>query len=147
MSSGQRTIKGLAIGFAVFLIFVIFSAIIGAGFGLFKAVGLIASEPARSNIDHSKYSTYVDVNVKYGNLIIKNSDEIKVETKNDKIKVEKDTNKLYVTDESSFSFNHKDDEVIVYIPYDINYDIININSGAGKVTVDGFKTKELLMDL
>ena len=146
MSSTQRTIKYLAIAFAVFLIVTIFGAILSVGTLVIKSIhGL--SKPTSSSLNHEMYSTYVDINLNASNLVIKNGEALKVENNNDKIKVTLEGNKLLITDESGIFNRNKDEELIVYVPEYIKYDIISISTGAGRINVDGFKTKELKLNL
>ena len=148
MSSAQKTIKYVAVGLAIFLIVMIFSAIINFGFGLLNSFGNFSSNTTKSNIDHNKYETYLDINIKYADVKIIKSDILKVKNDNDKINVEQDgNNRLIITDSSSVIKKKDATELVIYVPEDIIFDIININSGAGKINIDGFNTKELILNL
>lgn len=146
MSSAQKTIKYVAIAFAIFLIVGIFSAIASLGLGIFKAFGAI-SDSTVSKMDHSKYSSYIDINLKFSNLKLVRSNYLKVDNSNDKVNVKIDNNKLEITDSSSLFSSNKDKELIVYVPSDYMFEMVYINSGAGKINIEGFNTKELKMDL
>lgn len=145
MSSAQKTIKYLAIAFAIFLIVTIFSAIASAGYGIIKTING-AGKSTTSELDHNKYNSYLDINLKYSSLKVVNGDYLKVDNNNDKVNVKMDSNKLLITDSSNWLHNDNS-EIVVYIPRDIKYDIVNINTGAGEVSVEGFNTKELIMNL
>lgn len=145
MSSAQKTIKYLAMAFAIFLIVTIFTAIVSAGFGIIKGISG-SRNSTTSELDHNKYNSYLDINLKYTNLKLVKGDYLKVNNNNEKVNVKMDNNKLLITDSSNW-FSKKDEEIIVYVPSEVKYDIVNINTGAGKISIDGFNTKELIMDL
>ena len=147
MNSAQKSIKCIATVFAIFLIVTIFGAIFSVGALVLRSVGIISPKVATSSLDHSKYSSYVDINLNYANLVIKNGETLKVDNNNDNIKVELDNNKLIITDKSSFFSKRKDEELVVYIPSYMKYDIVNISTGAGKIDAAGFKTKEVILNL
>ncbi len=145
MSSFQKVIKYLAISFAIFLIVTIASAIVTAGYGIFKAFGLAEFE-SKENFDHSKYDNYLDINIRYSSLKIISGDVLKVENTNNKIRIDQDANKLYITDNSDIFSKDNDKEVIIYVP-NIKFDIVSLNTGSGKVTINGLETNSLNLNL
>lgn len=146
MNSFQRLIKYFALALAVFLIITIVSGIVGVGYGILKFSGLVPSNSINSNFDHSKYETYLDINVKYASLKIVTGNSLKVENTNKKINTKIDGNKIIITDSSSVFTKNNDKELVVYIP-DIKFDIACINTGSGKVSIDGLKTNNLQLNL
>ena len=146
MSSSQKTIKYIAIAFAIFLIVSIFSIIAQIGIGILRTTGVL-SNPTNSNLDHYKYNTYIDINLKYTDLKIVEGSQLKVDNHNESVNVEINGNKLLITDNSNIFSNKNGNDVIVYVPYDVKFDIVNINTGAGRVVVNGFNTEELRMSL
>ncbi len=146
MSSAQKVIKYLAIAFAAFLIASILSCIVSLCSGLIHGISII-DKPTKSNLDHSKYGTYLDINIKYANLKIIESDELKVENDNDKIKVKIEDNKLSIIDKNKFYSKHKDSKLIVYVPKNIKFDIVSIDAGAGKIDIGGFNAKKTVLEL
>ena len=146
MSIAQKVIKYLAFSFDIFLMITIASAIVTAGYGLLKATGLIDNTVKSSITYHSIYDSYLDINIKYANLKVVSGDTLKVENNNDKIYISQESNKLIIEDSSNIFTKNKDIEVVVYIP-NIKFDIVSINTGYGKLKVDGLTTKKLKLNL
>lgn len=145
MSTAQNIIKYLAIAFAVFLIAMIVSGIASAGAFILKGLEVFPHE-TKSNVNHDLYSSYLDINVKYAELKIVKGTELKVENNNEKIIIIEDTNKLLITDKSTW-FDKNKEEIIIYVPENFKYDLVKINFGAGKLSIDGFNAKKIDIDL
>ena len=148
MTATQKTIKYLALAFAVFLIVSIFSAII---FGLKAIFNLFTktNEPNNTNITvMENYSSYLDIDLKYANLYIKNGESLMAKTDNDKISIVQNNNKLIIKEKGKrFLSNFKQSNVTLYIPDELEFDSININSGAGKLEIDSITTNDLNINL
>lgn len=147
MTSVQRIIKYLAIAFAGFLIFTIFSGIIT----IIGGIGGIFNKENTTIIDKKELNnltSYLDINLKKSTLNIKKSNRLYVEVSSDDIKVIEDGNKITIEDKSKNNiFSFSKETVNLYIPEDYKYDLININTGAGDMNIEYLNTKKLVLDL
>lgn len=146
MSSAQKSIKYIATLFAIFLIISIFTGIVTIFSGLISGISMIDNSTV-SKINHTSHITYIDINIKYSNLKIIEGKTLKVKNNNNKIKVKLSNNKLLITDKNSVFSQNKDKKLIIYIPKDTKFDDVFIKVGFGKINIDGFKTKKLVLDL
>lgn len=140
MTTFQRIIKYLALALA----FLIIASIVG---GLF-ALTTIFDYDRDYKYDESKFDSSANIlviDLKKTNLTIKKGDELKVETSNKKIDVKKTNNKLVITERRSFV--SRTESVIVYVPETIVFDIIDIDSGAGKLSIFDLNGKSLDLDM
>lgn len=151
MTTAQKVIKYLAIGFAISLIVSIFSSIM---FG-FSIVSDVFTHTKHSNILENLKDlnisgedvSILDIDIKYSNLIIKKGDELKAETNNKYINYEQNGNKIVITEKrhSWFTRRNKSD-LIIYVPDNFGFDGVSIDAGAGKIEIDSIKTKILDFD-
>lgn len=142
MSGAQKGIKYVAICFAIVLIVAIISGIVSAGLSLFKMSGFITNYKT-SSLDSSKYTSLLDVNLKYTDLKIVKGEVLKVDNKNEKVKVKQEDNKIIITDKSSIFSKRENDELIIYVPENLIFDIVNVSTGAGKIIIDGITAKNI----
>jgi len=89
----------------------------------------------------------INIDISSSNLIIKKGDLFKAETNNKYISVKQDSNRLYIKERKHGIFENSVKDLIVYIPDDINFDYVYINTGAGKIDIDSLKTDNLKFDL
>lgn len=151
MTSVQKVIKYLALAFALFLIFSILSAIM---FGVSTLSYIFSSNDSEIieelkdiNISGDNIS-FLDIDIKYANLIIKRGDTLKAETNNKYISCNQEANKLIIKEKKhSLLFNRDDSNLIIYIPEKFIFDGISIDSGAGKIEIEEIITKILELDL
>ena len=143
MSKGQKVIKNLAIVFAIFLIMgIIYNLMYGVSF-------LINNENKDNNLLNLdvNMNKVINIDISSSNLIIKKGDLFKAETNNKYISVKQDSNRLYIKERKHGIFENSVKDLIVYIPDDINFDYVYINTGAGKIDIDSLKTDNLKFDL
>ncbi|MDF2510534.1 MAG: putative rane protein [Herbinix sp.] len=160
MNSFQRTIKYIAIGFAIFLAVVIISAIINVGVIIASVVSGGLSMNKEKSIDFSEVFTDVsslEVNNSTGKLTILEGDSFKVEAENVSRNFEAKLTKegtLKVLDNSQnikflwFRFNginNPNSQITVYLPKDFIAEDIILDSGAGNVNIDGVQTQYLML--
>ncbi|HWT74060.1 MAG TPA: DUF4097 family beta strand repeat-containing protein [Mobilitalea sp.] len=162
MSSFQKTIKYIAIAFAVFLAVVIISVIANAAFAVVSAVsgGIEYSTKNEKMVDFTENFTDVkSLNIENatGKLIIKTGDSIKVEAENvteDFVAKVNSNGTLTISDSQNkghflwFNINGFQDPnsvVTLYLPSDFVAKDTNINSGAGSVTVEGLHSGYLMI--
>lgn len=148
MSGFQKTIKYLAIAFAIYLTFNIISGIIyGVSFigSLYDNDKNIITEKL-SDLKINSDTLLLDIDVSSSNIIIKKGDTFKAESNNKYISSRQDKNKLYIT-EKNHNWLNDNNNLIIYIPADYVMDNVLIDSGAGKVNIEALSTKELYLNL
>lgn len=149
MSGLQKTIKYLAIAFAIYLTFNIISGIMyGVSF-----IGNLFDNDKNSVVEKltdlviNSDTLLLDIDVSSSNIIIREGDTFKAESNNKYINSRQDNNKLYITERKINLLNNKDNELIIYIPADFVMDAVLIDTGAGKVNIESLSTKELYLNL
>ena len=154
MTSIQKVIKYLAIAFAIFLIVTIISTTTAAIFALSGILGLKKDIEENLNTEMTKRIlssneiTALYIEVGFTNLTIKTGDVLIAETDNNNLKFKQEENKLRIEEENKKWFsNYEEKELILYLPRDIEYEKIKINTGAGKIDIESLKTEKLLIEL
>ena len=135
MSGLQKTIKYIAIAFAVYLTFnIIYGIMYGISF-----MGSLFDNDKNSviekldNLEINKNTLLLDIDVSSSDIIIKEGDSFKAESNNKYINSRQDDNKLYITERKHNLFNNKDNELIIYIPTDFILDTVLIDNGQTKI--------------
>lgn len=152
MSGAQKTIKYLAIAFALFLTFSIIS---GIASGILMIGNIFDDKDDYEILEELKElgiendAKVLDIDIKGTNIVIKTGDVFKVETSNKYIKCKQDKDMISITEREHnwFSSNKNKSTLIVYVPEDMILDGTSINSGAGKVEIETLSTKVLNLDL
>lgn len=149
MNSWQKVIKYLAIALAVLLIF---NIVMGIIYGI-NLIGGAFLDKDVSNSDLKRVSVsddynILDIEVTDADIVIKEGNDFRIEKSDDNIRVKEIGNKLLITEKSYGLLESKrDSELIVYVPISYLFDEVSIESGAGRVFVDGLNAKELELDL
>lgn len=155
MTTAQKVIKYVAIGFAVFLIVNIISSIL---FGLFIVGNILGLTDSPNNIleDMKVISSNVthieemNIELAYTNLQIKTGNSFKVETDNSKISFSENNGKIIIKEEKHNWLWRNNDigDLIIYIPENlVTLSDVNIEAGAGEITINSLETKELHLNL
>ncbi len=160
MNSFQRTIKYIAIGFAIFLAIAIISAMINVGLIIASVVSGGTAFNKDKSVGFSEVFTDVsslEVSNSTGKLIILEGDTFKVEaenvSKNFQAKVSSN-GILKISDDNQainflwFHFNGINDpnsKITIYLPKGFIAEDIKLETGAGNVAIDGVKTGYLLL--
>lgn len=154
MIKAQRIIKYCAIAFALFLVINIFGLIMNVIFSLSSILNNNDSDKLQineelKNIDINEDIKKIELDIASSKIIIiKEGTKIKVETDNEYIKVKERNNKLTITEEKQNLFKiNKNSELVIYLPENLLFDEVNIDSGAGTVDIDYLNTKELELSL
>lgn len=155
MTTVQRIIKYLAIAFAIFLIVTIFTSVLAVINGLAGVLGLRNEEKVNisageiSGMDfENKDIAILEIDIAYANLKIKNGDNLRAETNSNYIECIQDGNKLKIEEKDHKWFsNSNDSELCVYIPQDLEFEKIEINTGAGEINIEKLVTKKLSFEL
>ena len=142
MTSNQRLIKMIAIGLAIFIILAMIN-------GLIFLFDIVTSNIGDDNVTYKVYDikdvSNIDIDISASNLVIKNSEVFKIEI-TDRTNYSVENNTLYIKDKSKWFKKHLDN-MVVYIPYEKEFNDIKIHGGAGSITIDDLNTKSLLLEL
>lgn len=154
MTTAQKIIKYFAIALAVSLIISIVTGILSVFFALTGVLGLKQDIEEMHNKEMSLTSfenadiTTLDIELLYTNLTIKQGDILKVETNNDYIECKQNNDKLEVKERNHQWFsNNENINLIIYLPQNIEFQDIDIQTGAGKIDVETLTTDNLSFEL
>jgi len=161
MSSFQRVIKYCAMAFAIFLAVTIISGIVSVVVTVVSAVSgdsIFNNNKEKINYEENFTDvTSLDIDINTGQLIIMSGDTFRVEAEN----VTKDfqtkvsDNGTLIIDESKNNvhffgfnfngFNNTNSKITLYLPATFISKDTEINTGAGKVTIEKLDTESLLI--
>lgn len=150
MSSLQKTIKYIAIAFAIFLSINIISGII---YGLSSLENIFHDDNNKvtrklEELEIKNNASVLNIDVSSVNLIIKEGNYLKAETNNKYITIKQKQNSLSITEKKHHWFsNNKNKELIIYIPTNFSFENVVITAGASKVNVDKLSTNNLYLEL
>lgn len=154
MSIGQKVIKYLAIAFAIALIVGIITTIVRVVSSIPLTLKIGKNNSDSNNVIETSSDfenenvAFLDIDIAYSNLTIRKGESLKVESSNKNIQCKQDKQKIEIKERESNWFNNtKKEELIVYVPENIQFDKVNINTGVGKVNIEILNTKVLKMDL
>ena len=156
MTTAQKVIKYIALGFAAFLIVTIISAILSGGYALLRAFGLIhvdkniVTEELKVISSEVKEISTLKIDLSCTNLDVKIGDNFKVETNNSKITFEEKDGSVKIKEENRNWLNNNDraSNLIIYITEDmIAIDETKIEAGAGKINIEKLNTQSLYLEL
>lgn len=151
MSIFQKVIKYLAMAFAIFLVVSIFGGIFSAIYGIGTAFDgdkdTVDTEMSGKELKEKDTKALV-VDLSAAQLVIKTGEQLKAETNNSNISIEQKNDVLQIKEKSANWFqtsNHS--KVVIYVPEDMEFDKVGINSGAGEITIESLTTDVLDLDL
>lgn len=152
MTSSQKVIKNIALSFAALLIFVIFSAIFGALYGIGEVLSkdIDIDDDLMSSIfcENCNNINYLNINVRYSDIEIIPGDNLLAVSNDKNVICKQDGNRLVVNEKRTSIFaSRKNNTLKVYVPENILFDEVNINTGAGKLYAENIKTSRLKLDL
>lgn len=151
MSTFQKVIKYLALAFALFLVVSIFTGIFSAVYSLGNVFDgnqdASITEMSEKELD-AKDTKALMIDLGAAGLEIKTGEQLKAETNNSDITIKQDGDVLQIKEKSHNWFQTSNrSKVVVYIPKDMEFDKVGINSGAGEITVESLITEVLDLDL
>ena len=153
MTSLQKVIKYLAIAFAIFLIVTIFSTILAVLFGLTTILGLKSSnkelpkEMILTTFENANIEE-LEIDVTYADLTIKSGESLQVETNNKNISSKQEINSLEIKETKNKWFSKSEnEELIIYIPENLKFEEVKVNTGVGKINIDNLITEKLSFEL
>ncbi len=155
MSAFQKTIKYLAIAFAVFLTVSIIAGILnllgmfGGFFGDFS--GILSGE----NAVNKNFETYevsddissLEVEINAASFTVKQGKDFSVESNLKYLTVEDKSGVLSIREKNDFNGVYNGAKLTVYVPKNTNFDKVVINTGAGRVDVDYLCADTVELDL
>ena len=154
MTTAQKVIKYIALGFAAFLIVTIISLILNGGYALLSAFGLIQENVITEDLkvisSEVKEVSTLKIDLAFTNLDIKTGDIFKVETNNSKITFENNNGSVKIKEKNInwLSNNNRASNLTIYIPEDmLTIDETNIETGAGKINIEKLNTQTLYLEL
>ena len=155
MTTAQKIIKYLAIAFAMFLVFTIISSILGGIYGLAGVLGLkknTNTENVEIGIKQSEQiqelTTYLDIDINYSNLTIKTGEDFVVQSSNNDIEYAQEGNKFKVKEKGYIKFSETAiGDVVIYIPKELVFETVDIDTGAGTVDIETLRTDNLILNL
>ena len=149
MSDTQRIIKKCAICFAWLLVFSIFSGLFGAIF----AVGSLFDD-SKDIISHEnvinvaeKSIKELDIEFESVKFIIRQTGDDFGISKSEYIDVKPTSGGIYISEKRRGLFEKRTDTVVLSIPDDFIFEEVSIETGAGKLEIDGLQTKTLDLEL
>lgn len=147
MTSWQKAIKYIAIAFAIFLIV----SIIG---GIMSAVGVIGgfidSDATADNIKTYTVSqdiTQLEIDINAADFTLTVGDEFKVESNLKDLTVKDTGGTLTVIENKKWGRDYNNAVLTLYIPTDFVFEKAEIETGAGRVTVDTLSADKLSLEL
>mgnify|MGYP004561780525 CR=1 FL=1 len=146
MSTTQKIIKYLAIIFAFSLIFGIITGVIG-GISHLVNDGRKNNTTTMKDIENSEDVAILNVDCKATNINILEGDTFKAETNNKYISVKQYNNKILIKERNHSWFSNDNYDLNIYVPSNMIFEDVTIDTGAGKITIDSLKTKNLDLDL
>lgn len=144
MTQTQKIIKYIAIAFGFFLIISIFSSI-------FMFLNFFDTDSTDREITTlvtvNDNILELDINVVATELIINNGNNLTVETNNKYITYKQAGRKLEIEERKHNFINNKNNKLIITLPSNIELDIFELESGAGKINIDRINTKKADIEL
>lgn len=148
MTSFQKAIKYLAMGFAIFLTVSIIGGIIAAAVGLFggffEGAGVLEDFKTYAVSDHI---TELDIEIAAADFTIVKADSFGVESNLKHLTVNEKNGILEIKEKKRIFVANADAALVLYIPEGTSFDKVEIETGAGRFTVDELVADELQLEL
>lgn len=155
MSAFQKTIKYLAMAFAVFLTVSIISGILGVlgffggfidgNFSSFRGGDAVNKDVKTYTVSADISSLEIKINA--ANFVIKQGKNFSVESNLKYLTVEDKVGVLTVKETKEFNSIYSGAKLTLYIPANTNFDKVVINTGAGRVNVDYLSADTVELEL
>lgn len=147
MKTFIKVIKYLALALAISIIMGIICTIYYLGDSLSN---LFVDKDVSDNVNIFDYDddvSVLNINIKASKLVIKDGDNLRVESNNKYIKVNNINNKLDIV-EAKHNFVHTNNSIVtVYVPRDMIFDKVYIETGAGSIDINRLSGREVKLDL
>lgn len=147
MTTLQKVIRYLAIAFAIFLAVSIIGGVLGAVglFGGFFEDNAVLEDAKTYAV--SDDITQLDVEIAAADFSIKKADSFSVESNLKNLKVEDKNGKLVIKETRKSFGTYTNASLILYVPADTNFTKVEIETGAGRFTVEELFAEELQLEL
>lgn len=155
MTSSKKIIKYIAIALAIFLIFEILIGTISGSYIILNSLNIINQDETiiiddyKTLINNLEQVSNLKIDLEYTDLYIKEGENFKIKTNNKKIKIISNDNSISIKEENKYILSSKNLEsnLVIYIPKDITLDLLNIETGVGKINIEQLNTKKLYLEL
>ena len=147
MTNFQKAVKYIATGFAIFLAVSIICGILSV---LAIITGIHEGDAVNESITGYSVSssvTNLEVDISAADFTIKKGDTFAVESNLKNLTVTEKNGTLRLHEKNNFGFIYDGALLILYVPEDITFEKAKITTGAGKFTVDGMTTENLVLTL
>lgn len=148
MNDTQRIIKYCALAFAFFIIFNIMYGIV---YGISSITNIFDnSDEPELNLEElhiSDTAAVLNMDLAATNLRIEHGDYLKVETNNKYVNVRQDNNQVYITERKHTSYSNKNNDLVIHVPDSMLFEIVSIETGAGKIDVSSLCANKLYLNL
>lgn len=148
MTGWQKTVKYLAMAFAIFLSVSIISGICGGIaslsflFGHSNGGGQMQNYPVRGDVKE------LIIDISAADLSIETGDDFRVESNHKYLNVKESDGKLFISeDRNGFLSNAEGTHLYIYIPEDMHFTYAEVNTGAGSVKIDELSTDVIELEL
>ena len=141
MSTAQKVIKYCAIGFAMLLIFSIFSGIIAGGIGIMTATKFISNATNANLICEESESPCLKIALAYSDLEIKSGADFSATSDYDRIEVKKEGDNILITEKNGELISDKSRKTTVTIPENMLLTVVDISGGAGRIQIGAIKAE------
>ena len=147
MTSGEKFVKFIAIALAFGLICAILSSI----FTGISFLGLIFNDERMYGVPTGKninaYIEELNIYVGAADLEVKQGDYLYVESDNDAVKIKENGSVLTISEVKRFFDVNNTKKVTVYVPSNMTFESVNIETGAGWVDISSLTTYEFNLEL
>lgn len=156
MTTFQKIIKYLALAFAIFLIVSITSGILIGIYGIGVIAGLTKDENNSKVLVGDKIETVFNdsevkklkIDIEYADLEILKGDNLRLETNSKNIICKQDGNKIEIEEKDINLFLKNDKKkLIIYIPENIKFENVRIETGAGEIDIEKINTEEARLEI
>lgn len=147
MTTFQKTVKYLALAFAIFLTVSIIGGILGTVGMIF---GMADSEAVMDSVKTYEISqdiTALDIQINAADMTVKLSDSFSVESNLKALTVTEQDGTLVVREEQKFVGNYNGAVLTLCIPKEVQLERAHITSGAGRLTVEAISAGKVELDL
>lgn len=154
MTSEQKTIKNLAIALAWVLVIMIIVSAVSAVTGILGLLSLldrkdtvISGELVSAQFDPDEIDS-LSIDLRATEFEIVTGDTLKVDTTNNRISVRQSGKKLIIEEREQKLFEDNEaTKTTVYLPADKEFKELELDTGAGSVTVEKISVEKLELDL
>ena len=147
MTMFQKVVKYLAIAFAVFLSVAIIGGLMGAAslFGELFEDEIVLEDLASYSVTAEICNLEIEINA--ADLRIREGETFSIESNLKHLKVEEKGNTLFIKETRKLSGAYNGAALTVYIPAGIEFDNVDLTTGAGRLTIANLSAKTIDFEL